>query len=72
MADSHVFVYRKGLAIHLTKENITYFTAVIWEQRKEGKLCSSRPSEGAGDSYPEIKIQHEIDCAYLLRSGELG
>lgn len=67
-----MFIYKKGFAFHLTEENINYFIDVIWEQREEGKLCSSRPSEGAGDSYPEIKIQHEIDRAYLLRSGELG
>ena len=43
------------------RKNINCFTDVIWERRKELKLCSHRPLEWAVDSYPEIKIQKEID-----------
>jgi hypothetical protein len=64
-------VYKKGFVFPLLRKNINCSTDIMWEQRKELKLCSSIALEWAGHLYAEIKIQEEIDHAYLPRSGEL-
>lgn len=56
---------RRDLLFPLVRRNINHFTDVIWERRKELKLCSNRPLKWTGDSCPEIKIQVEIDLFLL-------
>lgn len=61
--DSYIYFYirRDLLFPWWVRKNVICFTDVIWERGKELQLGSQRPLEQAVDSYPEIKIQKEID-----------
>ena len=44
----HVFMCKKGFAFPLVRRNINHCTDVIWERRKELRLCSNRPWKWTG------------------------
>lgn len=59
--ESYIYLYIRDLLFPWCGGIINSATDIIWERGKELKLCSKRPLEWAGDSYPEIKIQEEKD-----------
>lgn len=39
----YAFIYKKEFAFPLVRKNMNHFVDLIWERRKELKLCSDRP-----------------------------